>query len=419
VKLKMAKEEFLEEFRFRDINLSMDEVKILKNRFSKNVDVLQINQDTYRISARQYVGNIVLPDHILIIKPKIENLNFFRMLFSTYNLEPKFENEKFAYPKEKAIFELIVDRFLYTIERLTKRGFSKGYVEEEDNLNFAKGRILIKEDLKHNLILHHKLFCQYSDFTSDTLENRIAKYTLYHLSRIRLESRTLQKRVRQAIHFFEQVSFVHISSKKFPKIQYTRMNEHYRPIMVLSEIIIQNSTLNLQKSGEVRYSSFLVDMNRLFENFLLGYLKKNLKEFSVRGMGHEMYDYDLDLRGQMTQKPDIVIQKNGADVLVIDAKYKRLETKRRKQIEIITSDARQVWSYCLVPKTKLPFGVLVYPKHLLVEEVNDRYKMKNGVTLILQTIDLSKEDANDFANECERFARVMLRLIELEVNLTG
>jgi 5-methylcytosine-specific restriction endonuclease McrBC regulatory subunit McrC len=155
-------------------------------------------------------------------------------------------------------------------------------------------------------------------------------------------------------------------------------------------------------------------MNRLFENFLLGLLKKKLKNFEVRGMGHGMSSYSLDIAGKMAQKPDIVIRKGNIDLLAIDAKYKRLQTDKGKQAKIIISDTRQVWSYCLAPDRKLPCGVLVYPKHWLSEDIKSIHALKNNVTLIIKTLDVSKEQKKDFIEECDRFAYEIKHLIEQE-----
>jgi 5-methylcytosine-specific restriction enzyme subunit McrC len=337
------------------------------------------------------------------------------MLFFSYNLIPEFKPEQLEYAKEKEIFELIVKKLLENIEMLTKRGFSKGYVEEEENFRFLKGRILVEENLRQNCGLNNKIFCRYSEFTCDTMENRILKYTLYHLSRIKLSSNVLQKRVRQTIHFFDQVSLVVVYSKSFPKIIYTRLTEHYRPIINLCQLIIENSTLNLQKTGEIRYSSFLIDMNRLFESFLLGFLSKKLKGYNVRGEGRGMHDYSLDLMGEMTQKPDIIVRKNGIDLLVIDAKYKQLKINQNRQIDVIISDARQVWSYCRVPKTKMPFGILVYPKHQLIEQTKERYSLKENVCIILKALDLSNSSAASFEKECNSFAEEIVNLLNEKV----
>ena len=52
-----------------------------------------------------------------------------------------------------------------------------------------------------------------------------------------------------------------------PEIRYTRLDEHYRPAVELARLIIENSSLELFE-GEVAGASFLIDMNRVFEQFL-------------------------------------------------------------------------------------------------------------------------------------------------------
>ena len=402
----------LQEYESKEIRLTEEEFQILKNDFWPKITVYQIENGRFKITAKQFVGNRVLPKHVFIINPKILNLNFFLMLFFTYNLTPDFNRKEWKYSKEQGFLEVIITRFLEDIERLVKRGISKDYIECEENLRYVKGRILIAQNFRKNPILKNRIFCRYSDFTSDTLENRIIKFTLNCLSRTPFREEKLQRKVKQTIHFFESVSFVPISTKNFPEIRYTRLNEHYRPIVNMCQLIIQNTTLNFQETGEIRYSSFLIDMNALFERFLLGFLKGKIRKFSIRGAGRGTSEYSLDIIGEIRQNPDIMIRKDGEDVLVIDAKYKQLQTDEYNRTELITSDVRQVWSYCLTPKPKLPFGIIVYPKHELLGRHKERYSMKLGVTIIIKVIDLAKSTIEEFLQECNQFAFEIENLIE-------
>ena len=407
----------LGEYEQKELSFTEEEANILSKNYSKYIKVTR-TESAFLAIAKHYVGTIVLPTRILVISPKIHNLNFFRMLFTIYNFNIDIMKEEAEYSKDEDILELIIEHFLYRVERLVKQGFSKGYVDEEDNLSCVKGRILVKEDLRHNPFVHSKAFCRFSEFTADIIENRIIKYTLFHLSKLRLENRYLQKRIRQALYFFDQVSLVQISAKRFPQITYTRLNERYRPTINWCQILIENSTLNLQKSGDIRCFSFLVDMNRLFENYLLTLLKKHLVDFDVRGMGHDMSGYSLDEAGKLSQKPDIVIKLGNTDLLIIDAKYKKLLENPKKQLKIIISDARQVWSYCLVNDRKLTNCILVYPKHWLLQQncVTD-YALKNKVQLAIKTIDLSIEDKEGFRKECDRFVGEIASMVRKEAQL--
>ena len=84
--------------------------------------------------------------------------------------------------EEETIFEHLVENFK-RIEKLCKRGISKNYYENEENLRF------VRQNLLHNKLFKHRVFCSYSDSGSDNMENRLIKYTLYYISKMKLQSR--------------------------------------------------------------------------------------------------------------------------------------------------------------------------------------------------------------------------------------
>jgi 5-methylcytosine-specific restriction enzyme subunit McrC len=79
-------------------------------------------------------------------------------------------------------YDIIILFFLEELEKLLFRGLSTGYKIYDDNLSCIRGKILFKERLNHNYNRNDKIFCSYSELTTDILENRIIKYTLYYLS---------------------------------------------------------------------------------------------------------------------------------------------------------------------------------------------------------------------------------------------
>ncbi|VFJ14517.1 protein of unknown function [Candidatus Nitrosocosmicus franklandus] len=189
-----------------------------------------------------------------------------------------FRKQDLSYQKENEniMFELIVADLLRRVEDLCRKGISKKYYDTEENLSYVKGRILIKENLKYNLVYKNKMYCRYSDFGPDTVENRIIKYTLYHLSQIYFTNPDLYRKAKRLLHYFEPVSL--ISYSKFPTIIFDKLTFHYRTIVTLCDLVISNSSLYVEKRGEVKFSSFLVDMDKLFEKFVYRLLESNLKE---------------------------------------------------------------------------------------------------------------------------------------------
>jgi 5-methylcytosine-specific restriction enzyme subunit McrC len=133
-------------------------------------------------------------------------------------------------------------------------------------------------------------------------------------------------------------------------------------------------------------------MNRLFEQFIREYLKRNLnpKGFKV-SKGHEY----LDKENLIELEPDVDIQRNDRTVLIIDAKYKILDDK-----DSTRSDVSQVLDYCLIYKIKT--GILLYPK--LKDEISKSYSIKNtDIQVKVQVINIKGKVVKEFIRSIEGF----------------
>jgi 5-methylcytosine-specific restriction enzyme subunit McrC len=398
----------LVEFEDKLIELSPQEFAILRTEFSHRLGIRQGPAGKCMVSAKQFVGNIVLPDHVLIIRPKIPNINFFRMLFFTHKLLPEFNRKKFEYEKEEDIYEIIAKRFLEEVETIARRGLSKGYIEQEDNLSVVRERVLIQENIRRNSILKERVYCRFSDLTSDVPENHIIRFALYRLVRVPLRGRELIAKAKHLMQYFEQISPAELRPGRLPKVIYSRLNQHYELAVNLSILLIAYSTLNLQETGAIQFSSFLVDMNKLFQRFLYAYLQEKLPQWSIKSEP----EYDFDVEREIIARPDIVVRRNGKDLLVMDAKYKKLQEEGGKQT-IIHSDMYQIHAYAV--RLNLPVGILVYPKHespLIFKEAHTIGK----TTILMWTIDLAKGE-EEFVQECNQFVVRLSDLIQERVSM--
>ena len=124
---------------------------------------------------------------------------------------------------------------------------------------------------------------------------------------------------------------------------------HYNPIIQLCRLILSNSSLGLESSGKVKFSSFLIDMNILFENFVIGVLKSRLSKKLKIKKGTQAWAYS-DEQKKTRMRPDMIIKKGKKPSVIIDAKYKH---------NITDEDLNQIWIYSLVHL--LPVSILVYP----------------------------------------------------------
>ena len=133
---------------------------------------------------------------------------------------------------------------------------------------------------------------------------------------------------------------------------FDRLNEHYRNVVELSRLVLQQNAFESRR-GDVRASGFLMDMNKVFQEFLTVALREALG-LSERAFGESKVD-SLDEDNRVRLEPDLVWREGGRYVFVGDAKYKRVRDER-----VPNADLYQLLAY--VTALDLPGGLLVYAK---------------------------------------------------------
>jgi 5-methylcytosine-specific restriction endonuclease McrBC regulatory subunit McrC len=207
-----------------------------------------------------------------------------------------------------------------------------------------------------------------------------------------IEREDLHRKVKFLLHYFESISLIPSVPNSIPEIVYNRLTAHYKPIITLCKLILTKSSVNLRSSGELKFFSFLVDMNELFEGFIVGILRTRLRKkgFIIKGGKKKEHGY-ADTQSLTEIKPDIVIWcGNEQRLLVIDAKYKD---------KVTDDDLNQIWVYSIV--LKLPSGILAYPHHVLFKP-QERTLREVSKAALIKSIDLNKQSM-EFECECDRF----------------
>lgn len=147
-----------------------------------------------------------------------------------------------------------------------------------------------------------------------------------------------------------------------------------------------------EDAGPHSFRAFLLDMNKLFEEFVCQILRE-------RAPGNATVEtqvsLDLDMAKKIPIRPDIIVRQAGQISLVADCKYKRLEPDDFRNYDIY-----QLLAYCTA--TAVSQGILVYPKH--IHHIYEQTRIKNtGITIRQFTIDLS-EESELLIRRCNEFA---------------
>lgn len=305
----------------------------------------------YDLQPGSWIGSINLGSLTIEIRPK---LPIDRVLFLiSYALAPeRWAQTGFSY-EENSLLEAVIPGFVHQVQRALRQGILQGYRMEEAALPTVRGRLRFDEQIRERYGLFPPAEVRYDEFTEDIEENRIIKAAIARLSRMRIRSDIARRMLRAFDGTLGLVRQVDYDPRQLPRINYTRLNAHYRPAIDLSVLILRSASFEL-KTGAVRATAFLVDMNEVFENFVVVALREALKlSERVFPQGAEGRALALDEAWAVRLLPDISWWEGNRCVFVGDVKYKRVNVEGIRH-----PDLYQMLAYTVA--TGLPGGLLIY-----------------------------------------------------------
>ena len=301
----------------------------------------------YSLTAQNWVGTLVVDDLRILIRPKIRPENLFLLLEA--GLPHKaWRQESFDYATSADLLPSIIAFFARTLANTLARGLLRSYRPEEERLIALRGRIDVASQFRQ-AGAPLPVACRFDEYTPDIFENRYVKAAARLAVRVRGVQAEDRRRLLQQIAALEDVSDAPLRADDLDRLPFTRLNSHYEPALRLARLLLSNLTL-LDQSGDRSASSFLVDMNRLFEDFVTQRLRRALRgrlEVRSQSLAH------LGVGGKVQMRPDLVFRQRGADVYVADIKYKLTSDARAR-----TNDYYQLLAYTTA--LDLPEGVLIY-----------------------------------------------------------
>ena len=335
----------------------------------------------YRLKTSSYIGALNVGDLAVVIRPKIPIARV--MFLIAYAMDPK-DWRKHAFELEKApdVLEAIALAFAHRTRQAIQRGLLQGYRREEDALHTVRGRVRFDDQISRRFGIPLPVEVAFDEYTEDIEKNRLLKTAIHRLGHTLIRSPTTRRELRRLRPAFESVRLGSYRRGALPEVAYSRLDEHYRPAVELARLIIENSSLELRR-GEVAGAALLVDMNKVFEQFLYVALGEALG-LPERQWRHEQR-LTLDEAGRISMKPDLSwwpagTAENGArPIFVADAKYKKLEPERFEHADIY-----QMLAYCTA--ANLSSGLLVYAG----EGETTTHKIRHaGKTIEVASLDLS------------------------------
>lgn len=345
------------------------------------VEVAPAQQGRWRIASSSYVGTLVVEGVELLIRPKINPENLFLLLEP--GLPPHaWHSEAFDYESSSDLLPSAVAFFARTVETTLGRGVLRSYQPRQDALVALRGRMDLAGQFKRAGVLTPTA-CSYDDFSEDIAENRVLRAAIRRCVQVpRVDPADRQRLMRQLVAL-EDVADVAVRPEQIDAIHRTRLNEHYWPALGLARLVIANLTL-ADARGSTSASSFMVDMNELFQRFITQRVRR-----ALRGRMHVVDEpvVHLGLGRQVSMQPDLVFRDlAGQEVQVGDVKYKLAADGRGR-----SADYYQLLAYTTA--MGLREGILIYCRRR-GDTAERRVIVRNaGTKLILRAVDLTGSPA--------------------------
>ena len=358
---------------YEDVALTPEDRAVVEKASTSGDDRLQIEElrRGLRVRTRSWVGVVRLPTVEIRVVPKVtgDRLGLVRLLEYASGLDglTRLRDGATLEASGDSLLELFVLLFVEATERVLRRGLLSGYVEREDDLPVARGRILADRQVLERFGQLDRIAC-FDELEHDIVENQLLTAAL-RVASSRVTSVGLQRRISRLRGVLEPIcdtDRLDIAGAR-TTMTYNRLNAHYETAHHLGWLLFDALGIDdLFAPGETRSFSFLLNMNQLFERFVARFVEHVLPAARYRVMSQIHFKSIVwnvsSQRPYASIIPDVVVERRGEPEcrVPIDAKYKLYDERGFDQ-----GDIYQTFLYAFAlgatASDGTPTSLLLYP----------------------------------------------------------
>lgn len=361
----MSKGNFIQVFEYQKIRY--DTIGDFKSHhFDSMVLYNEKNQSKYftvihkGIQFNSYVGVIQIGGLTIEILPKADNDNsnsetqkkkwqsvLLNMLRVCKHITVDNVSETNLSKRYNSILEVYFEMYLNELEILIKRGLIKKYRRVQSNQLALRGKLLFGQNIQKNIVHKERFYCEHQVYDKEHLLHLILLKGLKVLDS--LISSHLKDKLNRLLFEFYDYKEININATHFDKINLERKSLPYKKAIDIAKMLILNYSPNLN-SGNDNMLTLLFDMNKLWEEYIYRILHKHRPEgYSVN------FQNKTGFWEHKTIRPDIVITSDSDETIVIDTKWKIVDSRNPSD-----DDLKQMFTYNLHWEAEK--SMLLYPK---------------------------------------------------------
>jgi len=253
------------------------------------------------------------------------------------------------------------------VRKILQDGLLRRYVETQENCGTVKGRIIFSEQISRNLIHSERICCRFAQSETDIPENQVILFTLLLLRQNVGLSASVRRELTAHILHFGDVSILQYLPKQVPLFTYDRLSQRYEEVHSWCRLFVDMMSLS-EKPGKRRFSGFLLNMNVLFERFVISMFQRASR--TVIGVSAKPQEWRyLTMDGRLRLRPDLLLNRRSGPTIPLDAKYKNTKGPDKAK----HPDLYQIIAYCsalgaIGEQKSSPQGILVYPRSEVADE---------------------------------------------------
>lgn len=362
---------------FDGVRLSEEDREFVTKLMGKGDRRLEIDElrDGLRVRTKSWVGIVRLATIELRIYPKLagDQVSLARLIEFTLGVDGlgRLAGEGSLEAKGHSLLDLVALLFAEATQRVLRRGLVAHYVEREEELGVARGRILVDRQVLERFGQSDRVICRFDELENNVDENRLLLVALQAAAR-RVQSPVVHRKLERLRAVLEPLCDVGGLDLRLLRREliYNRLNAHYERAHSLAWLVLDALGIeDLLAQGSTQSFAFLLNMNLLFERFVERVFRRVLAQadYTVESQRHlTSVLWDATSKKHYARVvPDLIVTRRGlADArIAVDAKYKLYDEKGLGQGDIYQALLYANAINCAPEATvdRVPTSILIYP----------------------------------------------------------